>query len=823
MFRTHDTSRRARLATLALACHALAMAAADPSPSNLTKPAPHLLVPGFVIRELPIQLTSLNNVEYAPDGRLFAAGYDGRMHVLKDTDGDGLEDRVITFQSEPSPNYPLGMVIKDGAPHVMLTDEIARYVDTDGDGVPDKRETVIRGFDDPELVAAPYLNHRRVDSSMALASGDDGSWFVTMGNAGYDNPYWHDKAGVPHYSTDKRRGCLLLITPDGKVRQLASGLRYIMSLQRNRLGDLFGTDQEGATWCPNGNPFDELLHLQPGRHYGFPPRHPTFLPAVIDEPSVWDYAPQHQSTCGFRFNRADLGGKSFGPAAWVDNAFVTGASRGILYRTTLAKTAAGYTARNEIFARFAELAVDCSFSPDGSLVVCTHTGKPDWGNGPRGEGRVFKIQRAPNNPPIPLLAWASNETETVLQFDRPLGPDWAKSDTRVHMVYGPQVSAGEHHEGTRPGYKVVQLQLRQPRATLSAQPPILSADRTRLLIHSPERRQASTYALSLAGPKIPTVDLAMELTGLNTHWQGEDGSSWKGWLPHADFMAAREFTQGSAIHDTFWRSITNRGVLKVSTQLDLWSMLQPVTQPTSKLDYTPPPEVITVVFRSESKLSMDAPGTAVERLNEHESRLTLNGPAEGHWQPIQLTLATPVKRLDVSYFTSLDKRRRQLGTRRFLLPFAIPAPKELAPRQIQQIAGGNWNVGRELFNGKAACATCHRMRNEGNSVGPDLNNLVHRDYDSVLRDIADPNAVIHPDAIGYTVTLKNGDAITGTRVGENLDSMTLAQANGKNLTVKKSEVVTVQPMSQSLMPAGLDKALSPEELRDLMTYLLTEP
>ena len=30
-------------------------------------------------------------------------------------------------------------------------------------------------------------------------------------------------------------------------------------------------------------------------------------------------------------------------------------------------------------------------------------------------------------------------------------------------------------------------------------------------------------------------------------------------------------------------------------------------------------------------------------------------------------------------------------------------------------------------------------------------------------------------------------------------------------------------MSVSLMPAGLDKTLSKEEMRDLMTYLLTEP
>jgi len=58
-----------------------------------------MLVPGFTVRELPVQLTNLNNIEYAPDGRLFAVGYDGRVHVLTDTDGDGLEDKAEVYYS----------------------------------------------------------------------------------------------------------------------------------------------------------------------------------------------------------------------------------------------------------------------------------------------------------------------------------------------------------------------------------------------------------------------------------------------------------------------------------------------------------------------------------------------------------------------------------------------------------------------------------------------------------------------------------------------------------------------------------------------------
>ena len=95
-----------------------------------------------------------------------------------------------------------------------------------------------------------------------------------------------------------------------------------MSLAFNAAGDLFCSDQEGATWLPNGNPFDELLLIEKGRHYGFPPRHPKHLPDVTDEPSTFDYGPQHQSTCGLFFNEPVNGGPLFGPAWWRGDAFV---------------------------------------------------------------------------------------------------------------------------------------------------------------------------------------------------------------------------------------------------------------------------------------------------------------------------------------------------------------------------------------------------------------------------------------------------------------------------------------------------------------------
>ncbi len=793
---------------------------------------PQMLVPGFIVRELPIKLTSLNNIEYAPDGRLFSAGYDGRFHLLRDTDGDGLEDKVITFSAETSADYPLGMVVKDGEPHIVLTDAVVRFRDTDGDGVPDKRETVVKGFDDPKLVKAPYLNHRRVDSSMAIAYGPDGALYVTLGNAGFSNPYWHDgfkkggqQTGTPRYSTDQRRGCLLRFTRDGKVEQLASGLRYIMSLQFNKHGDLFATDQEGATWCPNGNPFDELLHLQTGRHYGFPPRHPEFLPNVVDEPSVFDYGPQHQSTCGFRFNTPTIGRGRFGPAFWEDDAIITGESRGKLWRSTLAKTAAGYAAQSQLIANVGMLVVDCAISPIGDLVICCHSGKPDWGNGPNGEGHIFKISYRDSAAPQPVLTWPASPTETVIAFDKKLGADSAKNlATRTKVEFGRYVSAADQVEKMRPGYAVVQMQQRQARHALPVKSARLGADAQSLVMETASRAEAYHYALAVTADSAgrqPALDVTHDLSGVAVEFRGKAGK-WNGWLPHPDLIAAKQFTRASSTHDDLWKNLETTGTLTLRGQVDLFNMLQPATQPGADLGYVPKPETVTLIFKSDGVLKLEGKGAKVERVNEHESRLTAAAVKENVWPEIFLSVATPARSLEVSYFTDRDARLRAPQTRRFLMPFAKPGTKDNLERKIPELTDGDWDRGHELFRGKAACITCHTLRGEGFAVGPDLNNLVHRDYASVLRDIAEPSAAINPDAVGYNVTLKQGEPVTGTRAGEDEQTLSIAQPGGKVAKLKKADITKVEPMTLSLMPEGIDKALTPGELRDLMTYLLTE-
>ncbi len=794
------------------------------------EPRLQMLVPGFEVQTLPIELTSLNNIEYSASGKLFAGGYDGRFHLLRDTNGDGLEDSVETFSPETNANYPLGIAVKDETPYFVLTDEVVRFVDTNNDGVPDQRETVAKNFDDPELQKLTFLHKRRVDSSMGLAIGPRGEVYVTMGNAGFSNPYWHDGVtpnaktgremeGEPQYSTTRRRGCLLRIDPDGKVEQLASGLRYVMSLQFNRYGDLFASDQEGATWSPNGNPFDELLHLEIGKHYGFPPRHPRYLPSVVDEPSVWDYSPQHQSTCGFRFNGPLPGRERFGPTFWADDVIMTGESRGKLWRTSVVKTSTGYLATNQLIGSIPMLVVDCAISPAGELLICCHTGAPDWGNGPQGAGRLFKIRYKDPQQAQPVLTAPLSDTETFVAFDRPLDEQrWQAVAKQIRIDAGHFVSAADRLETMRPGYAVVQLQQKQRRSSLPVTEATLSPDRTGIIITTPARKTAYQYAIALP----QGIDVAHDLSGTTVHWQSKSGAAWQGWLPHLNLKASQHFTRGSQVHQPLWDALSRPGDLHLRGQLDLWQIVTPAVQPRADLGYALEPESTTVIFRADAAIDLKCEQATIKRINEQETELTFTAPQANAWLSFELRVATPCSKLEVTYRTPRDDRERPLPGKRCLVPFAQPAPTLVDNTDIPQLAGGDFEKGHQLFLGKAACATCHQFRGEGARVGADLGNITQRDYDSVLRDLLDPNATLNPDAVGYVALLNTGTIISGTRIGETETELQLAVPGGKVETIRKTDLESLTPMKTSLMPTGLDKLLTQEELRDLLTYLLTE-
>ncbi|MFO0906932.1 MAG: hypothetical protein U0794_00980 [Isosphaeraceae bacterium] len=794
------------------------------------------LRPGFRVRELPVKLTNVNNLRYRPDGKLLALTYKGDILLLEDRDGDGLEESVSTYWSGGGRiRSPIGMALtppgyaRGQGVFVAAKGKCLLIVDQDGDGKGDREIVVAEGWRE--------LPHN-VDA-LGITVGPDGSVYFGLGTTDFTNAYLVDQAGAAKYNLRSERGAILRVSPDFSKREIfCTGVRFSVGMGFNALGDLFCTDQEGATWLSNGNPFDELLHLRPNRHYGFPPRHSRWLNGVIDEPSTFDYRPQHQSTCGLIFNvPVAPGAPVFGPERWRGNAIVSGYSRGKLFRTELFKERGEYVARNEIVGIVGKLAADACVSPDGSLAVATHSGGPDWGSGPDGQGTLYKVRYDDDAVAQPLFAWSSGERSVSVAFDRPVDPTrWLPAGKKPVIEFGPAVAAGDRFETLRPGYAVVAAQLAAPRDTLAVRTLGLSPDRRTLRIETDLARLPVEYALTLplqpeqrsdaaALRQDPTVDLAYDLSGVDAVWTDAAGNrGWEGWLPHLDLSIARQMTAGSAQHDPLWSRLGEKGTLLLRTRLDLGHMLRPTVQPGSQVDDKLPQEQVFVRLKARNGVQVKATGAEVFGRDDGSTRLSFR-PEADRWIDLEVQLETGGEAsLACDWSTAEDDRARAFAQRRFHVPWALdPGVESRVPERVipPELAGGDRERGRALFFGDVAlCSRCHTYQGKGGRIGPDLSNLPQRDYASVLKDIRRPSDAINPDYLPYTIALNDGRVLQGTVRTEGTN-LRVGDKDGQEIVVARSAVEEMRAATTSIMPEGLPEKLGPNALRDLLTFLLT--
>lgn len=155
--------------------------------------------------------------------------------------------------------------------------------------------------------------------------------------------------------------------------------------------------------------------------------------------------------------------------------------------------------------------------------------------------------------------------------------------------------------------------------------------------------------------------------------------------------------------------------------------------------------------------------------------------------------------------------------------FSIQADRKKILKEYEMVVNltGDNAKGAGLF--RQNCSVCHRFRNEGVSIGPDLGALSSKSPEVLMMAILDPNQAVEARYLSYTAMTKSGREISGIIAAETPNSLTLRGANGVEEVVLRNDLSELNSSGLSLMPEGLEKTLKPQDLADLISYITSPP
>lgn len=132
---------------------------------------------------------------------------------------------------------------------------------------------------------------------------------------------------------------------------------------------------------------------------------------------------------------------------------------------------------------------------------------------------------------------------------------------------------------------------------------------------------------------------------------------------------------------------------------------------------------------------------------------------------------------------------------------------------------GDRGRGQAVFTKR--CATCHRLNDTGFAVGPDLAALANKSGNFLLTEILDPNKNVDTRFIEFMASTRNGRVFNGILASESGSGITLRGPDGKEQSLLKGDIENLQSTGKSLMPEGLEKDLSQQDVADVIAYLGT--
>ncbi len=191
-------------------------------------------------------------------------------------------------------------------------------------------------------------------------------------------------------------------------------------------------------------------------------------------------------------------------------------------------------------------------------------------------------------------------------------------------------------------------------------------------------------------------------------------------------------------------------------------------------------------------------------------KLLLEAVASGDVAAAELSVSLRQRLLDHRNSTIRRRAQKTLG-------ISESRKEILASRESALKLIGDIEHGLQVF--KKQCSQCHKVGELGHAVGPDLTSLTNRSPQAMFVAILDPNAALEDKFAQYVAITSDGVTHNGQLLGETANSITLEGPESKRVELLRSDLEEFRSTGKSLMPEGLEKVLSDQDLADVMAYV----
>jgi putative membrane-bound dehydrogenase-like protein len=138
---------------------------------------------------------------------------------------------------------------------------------------------------------------------------------------------------------------------------------------------------------------------------------------------------------------------------------------------------------------------------------------------------------------------------------------------------------------------------------------------------------------------------------------------------------------------------------------------------------------------------------------------------------------------------------------------------------VLKAGNGDPYRGKVLY--RQSCGKCHLLFGDGGRIGPDLTSFQRKDRMRMLINVVNPSAEIREGFESYLVVTTDGRVLSGFLFDQDNQVIVLRGADGQNVTVPRDQIDELSRQPKSLMPEGLLKDLTDDQVRDLFAYLQT--